>query len=263
MPPTGDHRPPTRPPPRPPPTPAFPQPADDEIRRFPLSRRRILRAALCLVDTEGLDAVSMRRLAAELDVTPRALYRYVNDKEDLLQGVADAVLSELRPPPPHTQPWTSRVTWILAELRRVLSAHPDTVPLFATRTTALPAAARTAAVVIGALRQAGFDDRTSVRSFYALFHYVLGFVVVEAGPPRAPGALAEALRRAQAEPLAAPDPGERAHMTAVGPTPDELMTEQGIASDAQFTYGLKLLLRALELAFPYPTPSEKGHGTSG
>jgi TetR/AcrR family transcriptional regulator, tetracycline repressor protein len=252
MPPTGDHRPLTRPPPttRPSSTPVFPQPADDELRRFPLSRRRILHAALRLVDTEGLDALSMRRLAAELQVTPRALYHYVNDKEDLLHGVGDAVLSELRPPPPHTQPWTSRIMWTMVELRRVLGAHPNVVPLFATRTMSLPAVARTAAVVMGALRQAGFDDQTTVRSFCALFHYVLRFAVVEAGPPTAPGALAEALRRAQAEPLAAPGRGEPAHMTAVGSTPDGLMTERALATDAQFTCGLRLLVRALKHGLP-------------
>ena len=87
MPPTGDHRPPTSPSPttRPP---AFPQPDDDEIRRLPLSRRRILHAARRLVDTEGLDAVSMRRLAAELDVTPRALYRYSTTRKTCSRGSA-------------------------------------------------------------------------------------------------------------------------------------------------------------------------------
>jgi TetR/AcrR family transcriptional regulator, tetracycline repressor protein len=248
MPPTGDHRPPTSPSPttRPP---VFPQPDDDEIRRLPLSRRRILHAARRLLDTEGLDAVSMRRLAAELDVTPRALYRYLNDKEDLLQGIGDVVLSELRPPRPQPQPWTSMVTWMLAELRRVLAAHPNIMPLVATRTTALPAVVCTAEVVMEALRRAEFDDQTAVRSFYALYHYMIGFVVVEAGPRAAPGALAEALCRAQAEPLAGPDPGGQVHTAAVGSTPDRCMTEQAVA-DTQFTYGLELLIRALEHEVP-------------
>jgi hypothetical protein len=152
---------------------------------------------------------------------------------------------------------------MLADLRRVLGAHPNIVPLFAAHTTALPAVVRTATVVTDALRRAGFDDQTTMRSFYALYHYVLGFVVVEASPTTAAGALAEARHLAQAEPFAAPRPSKRPRMTVVGPIPDGLPVEQAFASDEQFAYGLKLLLRALEHASPCPTPSGKGHGASG
>jgi AcrR family transcriptional regulator len=206
----------------------------------------ILRAALRLVDTDGLHAMSMRRLAAELEVTPRALYRYVHDKDDLLRRISEAVLSELRPPPQRTTHWTAKVTWTLAELRHVLAAHPNIVPLFATRAIALPAIMRTAEALVGVLRQAGFDDQTTVRSSYALINYVLGFIVVEAGRPTAPGVLAETLRRARAEPLASPDAGERAHMAAVAPILAGFMTGQVFASDEQFAYGLELLVGALE-----------------
>jgi len=85
-------------------------------QRAPLSRERVLRAAVALADDAGIGAVSMRNLARELDVVPMALYKHVANKEELLDGMVDVVVSEIDPP-------TGGVDWKAAVRERILSAR--------------------------------------------------------------------------------------------------------------------------------------------
>src|SRR5919206_4716295 len=93
-----------------------------------LSREKVLAAALAVADTEGLEAVSFRRLASDLGVTPMALYRYVDNKEALLDGIGDLVLSELELPEPPTGGWRDQLRAAAWSFRAVLIAHPAVVP---------------------------------------------------------------------------------------------------------------------------------------
>src|SRR5437588_3030206 len=88
-----------------------------------LSRERILRAAHQLVDDEGLTALSMRRLAQELDVWPMSLYRYFRDKDELVAALADAAAAGIVPPTP-TETWRDQLGDLLRQTRVVFERHP-------------------------------------------------------------------------------------------------------------------------------------------
>ena len=107
-------------------------------KREALSRQRILQAALAIVDREGLDAISMRRVGQELGVEAMSLYNHVTNKADLLDGIFEAVLAEL-PPPRRTNTWSKALRGGARGLRAVLRAHPAVIPIFAARPAVTPA----------------------------------------------------------------------------------------------------------------------------
>ncbi|MDX6638605.1 MAG: hypothetical protein QOJ01_2116 [Solirubrobacterales bacterium] len=88
-----------------------------------LSRERILDAALVLVRKDGLDGLSMRRLAQDLDVWPMSLYRYVQDKDELVAALADAAAKEIVSPEKN-DPWREQMGDLLGQARAILERHP-------------------------------------------------------------------------------------------------------------------------------------------
>ncbi|WP_151482247.1 TetR/AcrR family transcriptional regulator [Streptomyces albicerus] len=171
--------------------------ASDRGRYGRLSRERMLASALELVDREGLSALSMRRLGAELDVEAMALYRYAASKDALLDGLVEAVhlqLEERLAAGPGSTPGTASVeapAW-RTELHRLARAtyetclaHPQVVPLLSTRMLAVPLARRPLAVlrhherVLTLLQDAGLDATRSAATFRAFTGWVLGYVSVE------------------------------------------------------------------------------------
>jgi AcrR family transcriptional regulator len=95
----------------------------DSLRRVPLSRARVLSAAVALADVAGIDAVSMRRLAQELGVVPMALYKHVASKDELLDGMVDLVIGEIDPPVTDAD-WQSAVRRRILSAREALLRHP-------------------------------------------------------------------------------------------------------------------------------------------
>lgn len=96
-----------------------------EVKRPPLDRSLVVTAAVRLADDEGLDAVTMRRLAQALQVTPMALYKHVVDKEDLLGGMVDAIVDEMAvPTPADPRQWRTGIHEALVRARAVVIAHP-------------------------------------------------------------------------------------------------------------------------------------------
>lgn len=174
--------------------------ASDRGRYGRLSRERVLATALEVVDREGLGALSMRRLGAELGVEAMALYRYAAGKEDLLDGLVEALYLEVedmlatesrQAGPPTANASQPSPTW-LAELHQIARAtytvalrHPHAVPLLATRMLAVPLARRPAAVLrdhertLALLQRAGLDDATTARTHRAYTAWLLGYVFVE------------------------------------------------------------------------------------
>src|ERR671914_3064048 len=98
--------------------------------REPLSRERIIRASLRLMDEEGLDAVTMRRLGRELGVEAMSLYNHVRDKDDVLAGIVEMVMSEFDPPASRGD-WHEDAKNAAREWRRMLSLHPHVMTLMA------------------------------------------------------------------------------------------------------------------------------------
>ncbi|MFI2367579.1 TetR/AcrR family transcriptional regulator [Streptomyces sp. NPDC018833] len=162
--------------------------AGDRGRYGRLSRERLLATALELVDREGLSALSMRRLGAELDVEAMALYRYAAGKDALLDGLVEAVYVELEErlaAGSEVPAWRAELARIAEATYDVCLTHPHVVPLLSTRMLAVPLARRPLAVlrhherVLALLRGAGLDEARSAAVFRAFTGWVLGYVSVE------------------------------------------------------------------------------------
>ncbi len=168
-----------------------------KMRGAGLSREKVLAAALAIADTEGLDALTFRRLASDFDVTPMALYRYVNDKEALLDAIGDLVLSELPEPP--TGDWREQLRATARSTRAVLVAHPAIVPIFQSRPLLGPAGLRWANAVLGVFRHAGFSPEQAVLLYRQFVRFLLALITleIEAGPELTPEEWREQARLAR------------------------------------------------------------------
>lgn len=162
--------------------------ASDRGRYGRLSRERVLASALELVDRDGLSALSMRRLGAELGVEAMALYRYAASKDALLDGLVEALYLELEErlaAGDEAAGWRAEIERIARATYEVCLAHPQVVPLLSTRMLAVPLARRPLATlrhherVIGLLQEAGLDTDRSTAVFRAFTGWVLGYVSVE------------------------------------------------------------------------------------
>lgn len=138
-----------------------------------LSREQILRAALAIVDHEGLEAISMRRVGEALEVEAMSLYNHVANKAAMLDGIFEAVLSslELRV---RLGTWDATLRDRAIALREVLRAHPNVLPLFATRPAVTPAAIAYVEDVLDTLRSAGFGPTAALQSLHVLVAFVVG-----------------------------------------------------------------------------------------
>jgi AcrR family transcriptional regulator len=151
-------------------------------RREPLTKDRIVETALRLMDAEGLDAVTMRRIGRELGVEAMSLYTHVEDKDDILSGVTERVMAEYEYPE-WSGDWVEDCRSMSHEWRRLLNLHPSVCQLLAERHKPLEGLAAYGAMdaALGLLREAGLSNRDAAQAFNALGSYILGFVVMELG----------------------------------------------------------------------------------
>ena len=147
--------------------------------RRPLSRGRILEAAIRLVDREGLAALSMRKLGQELGVEAMSLYNHVPNKAALLDGMVGTVLGELEVPPVDAAPWEDRLRAVARAYRRLALAHPNLFPVLVTRPLNAPEVLRPLEATLDLLRAAGFDASTALHAFRAVSGYVEGYALDE------------------------------------------------------------------------------------
>jgi AcrR family transcriptional regulator len=143
-------------------------------RREPLNRERVVRAAVDLADREGIEALSMRRLGQELGVEAMSLYNHVGGKEDLLDGMVDAILAEIEPAP-ETGPWKAAARNRILSARRTMLRHPWASAVIVSRTQASPVIMRYMDSMAGILRRGGFSVDLLHHGFHALGSRVLGF----------------------------------------------------------------------------------------
>lgn len=155
-------------------------------QREALTRQRILGAALEIVDRSGLDAVSMRRVAEALGVEAMSLYNHVDSKAALLDGVFERVLAGL-PPPRKSATWAHALRHRARALRAALRAHPNALPLFASRPAVTPASLAHVEAVLADLARAGFTPDDALSALQVLVAYVVGHTV-SSHAPRPPGA---------------------------------------------------------------------------
>jgi AcrR family transcriptional regulator len=158
------------------------QPDPSTTPRTPLSRERVLRAAVALADRDGVGSLSMRRLARELGVEAMSLYHHVAGKDALLDGMVDLVFGEIELPAAGTG-WKTAMRRRAVSARAALSRHPWAINLMESRRTPGPANLRHHDAVIGCLRQAGFPVALTAHAYSLLDAYVYGFALQEASLP--------------------------------------------------------------------------------
>ncbi len=145
-----------------------------------LTRDAVLTAALHLIDTEGRDALTMRRLAADLDVEAASLYTHVRSKDDLVDAVLDRVLDTVPLPSPDRS-WHDGLVEGFSGYRSALTAHPAVVPLVTERGRMSTAQLRLVERSILLLESAGLSTVQAVQAHVTLVGYTIGFVVQETG----------------------------------------------------------------------------------
>lgn len=145
-----------------------------------LTREDIVRAAMRLADSEGLDGLSMRRLAEALGVTPMALYRHVSNKDEILAEVVGAVLRGAGLPDVGAGDWAGWLAAAAHQLRTLLVEHPGALGVFCREPVTTPAAAARLAEGLERLQAAGFGTDEAARAYAAVHTYTIGFC----SPPR-------------------------------------------------------------------------------
>jgi AcrR family transcriptional regulator len=143
-------------------------------RRTQLTRQRVMAAAIELADRDGIESISMRRLAQELGVEAMSLYTHVRSKNDLLDGMTDAVIGQI-PMSAEGVGWKTSLRQLALAARSVMLRHPWAPRMVEAQTTLGPAALRYANAVIGILREGGFSIAQAHHALHILGSRVLGF----------------------------------------------------------------------------------------
>ena len=221
-------------------------------RRETLTRQRVLEAAVELADRHGIESVSMRRLGQELGVEAMSLYRHVASKEDLLDGMVDAVFREIELPSEGPD-WRTAMRERAISVRAALTRHPWATPLMQSRSTPGPATLQHHDAVIGALRSAGFPIALVAHAFSALDSYIYGFALQQRSLPfeteEQTADLATAI-------MASFPAGEYPHLVELTV---EHVLRPGYDYGEEFALGLDLILDGLERALP----GRPGGGAAG
>ena len=206
--------------------------------RSRLSRERVLRAAIVHADAGGLEALTMRRLAEALGVAPMALYRHVENRDDLIDGMVDVVFGEIDLP--SGDDWRAAVRRRAISVRDVLSRHRWAIGLMESRANPGPANLRHHDAVIGSLRSAGFDMATVAHAYSVLDSYIYGFALTKMNLPFESGDDVAAIAQTMLEPFPVDEyPNLVAFIT-------EHAMKPGYDYGDEFEYGLEAIIDGLE-----------------
>lgn len=148
--------------------------------RTSLSKSAVVDAALAIADAEGLEALTIRRLAADLGAAPMGLYRYFRNKDDLVTSLFDRVISEYDPDDHRSGDWRHRMRSSFRWFRRALVSHPGIMPVLAKRVGVGNNSDRITESVLASLRRIARDDEEAARVFFALVGFTVGFAALEA-----------------------------------------------------------------------------------
>jgi AcrR family transcriptional regulator len=157
---------------------------DTAARDGKITREVVLATALDLIDRDGADALSMRRLARALDRDPMVLYRHAANKAALLDGVAETVLAQLHVDPADPD-WNAQLRTVARDYRALALAHPHVVPLLVTRPLATPLGLRPRGLlrpledILALLTRAGFSGPDALHIYRALFGFLHGHILNE------------------------------------------------------------------------------------
>jgi AcrR family transcriptional regulator len=220
---------------------------DQPEKRVPLSRERVLRGALEVADADGVGALTMRSLAAHLEVKPMALYHHVANKSAIIDGIADLVFSEIELPVV-TGSWRSEMERRARSARNALRRHPWAIGLLQSRTSPGPGTLRHHDAVIGTLRLAGFSVPLTAHAFALIDSYIYGFALSEASlpinGPETVTQVAETMMRQY-------DTHDYPHLNEFS---TEHILQPGYDFGAEFEFGLGLVLDGLARALANRAP---------
>ena len=138
-----------------------------------LTRATVIKKALEIVDRDGLDALSMRKLGTELGVDPMAAYRHLPNKEALLDGVMEAVVTEIDLQTDATLPWQEQLRQLIAADLRAMLAHPNVLPLLAQRPLTTPDSLKLVERALEILEDAGVPTHDALLAIN-----VMGFLII-------------------------------------------------------------------------------------
>lgn len=210
--------------------------------RATLTPRAVVDGALSLADAEGLEAVTIRRLAKDLGVTPMALYWHFRSKDELLEGVAARIFEQVDLSVDASATWQEQLRALLDSLLGVLRAHPSTAILLSTRTVSSEGSLRATEVVLDILRRGGFSPTEATQVARHALSTVVNLVGGEPGVVirEQSDGLLDARRRARLFLESLPPERYPRLVEAAGPL------SEGVAPDTYFAFGLDLLLTGIE-----------------
>ena len=218
--------------------------------RAPLSKERVLQAAVALAERDGIESLTMRTLANELGAGAMSLYHYVPNKEQLLDGMVDIVFSEIELPSTDVD-WKTAMRRRAISTREVLNRHRWAVGLMESRATPGPASFALHNAVLGCLREGGFSIEMTIQAYSVLDAYIYGFVLQEKSLPFDSADEGAAVAQEQVRQFA--EQAEEQHSAALAeefPYLAEVVAghvaKVGYDFTAAFEYGLDLILDALE-----------------
>ena len=209
-------------------------------KRDPLTRERVLVAAMKVADAEGLEALSMRRLGQELGVEAMSLYNHVRNKEDLIDGLVDVIFAELGEP--SGRDWKGAMRRRAMRALEVLGRHRWAIALMESRRAPGPSNLRHHDSVLRCLREAGFPIALAAHAYSLLDSYIYGFALEQASLPFESGPEAAEMAASM---MAAFPAGAYPHMVEMAV---KLVMKPGYSYAKEFEFGLDLILDGLERA---------------
>jgi AcrR family transcriptional regulator len=220
------------------------EPVTDSQERSPLSRQRVLRAAVDVADAGGIGSLTIRSLARSLGVKPMSVYHYVANKDQILDGIVDIVFSEIELPLAGGD-WRAEIRKRATSARRVLRRHPWATALLESRTSPGPATLRHHDATIGTFRAAGFSVEMTAHAYALLDAFVYGFAIQEASlpfeGPESAAAVAEPMMEAFGS-------GQYPHLVELA---TEVVLQPGYDFGNEFEFGLTLILDSLARSLPH------------
>ena len=215
-----------------------------------LSKERVLLTAVALAQRDGIESLTMRRLADELGAGAMSLYYHVPNKDELLDGMVDLVFSEIELPSTNGE-WKTAMRRRAISTREALNRHGWAVGLMESRRTPGPASLRLHDAVLGCLREGGFSIEMTIQAYSVLDAYIYGFALQEKSVPFESAEEAAAVAKEQVREFA--ELAEERQFAALAeefPYLAEVVAghvaKVGYDFASSFEYGLDLILDALE-----------------
>jgi AcrR family transcriptional regulator len=217
------------------------QPRPRDMARIPLSRDRVMRAAIDLADAGGIESLTMRRLAQELGVEAMTLYYHVANKDEILNGLVDMVVGEMELPPAGAD-WKRSLRTAAISAYEVLVRHPWAASLVLSGPGISPARLRHMDAILGTLRNAGFSPEMTDHAYHALDSHIMGFALWVVGMNLGSDENLAALAKDFLQELSREDlPHLAEHI-------EQHLKPRDPDDEGEFAFGLDLILDGLERA---------------